>query len=333
MKRNKHAQVSFSPWPILALAGAVLFGCLPAMAQNTITPTAMTVTNSSSEAVYMNLVLGQTPCALPANCMGLGTWIQLINDPNLVFTSSVPNKTVTFTPWTPNVMDEGYYQLAAGETITYQPQTFPCAAGTCSPYFQSTIFFTPDVYNGTPNNGCGGSTVFPNATSVAETTINPALSGSAGTGCANADTADISAVNGINAFLTLNLTGASWPFSSIANGEFGTNANKSGVYGWAATGCTNDANYPNPANNCAAPNNAPQAPASGQCTTPGGTQYQPISYDGGTSYCPELSDKQTCQSQRTGGVTGGIVALTFNSFYNPSAPATKAATKKKGAAH
>jgi len=223
-------------------------------------------------------------------------------------------------------MVEGYYQLAAGETITYQPQTFQCAAGTCSPLFQSTIFFTPSSYDGNPNNGCGGSTVFPNATSVAELTVNAALNGSQGSNCANTDTADISAVNGINSFLALNLTGGGWPISQAANGGFGTHADKPGVYGWAATGCVNNSGYPNPQSGCAAPNNAPQAPASGQCTTPGGTQYSAIVY-GGTSYCAELSDSSTCQSQRPGGVTGGVVAVTFNSFYNPSA------AKKKATAH
>jgi hypothetical protein len=64
-------------------------------------PTAVTVTNRSPHAVYANIVLGQPPVTMPANCTSLGQWIQSITDPNLVFISSIPKKKVTFTPWTP----------------------------------------------------------------------------------------------------------------------------------------------------------------------------------------------------------------------------------------
>lgn len=321
MRRDK---MSFR-W--LSAVGAILFGCLPALAASTVTPTSVTVTNGSTGAVYANLVLGQPPTVNPANCSNLGQQIASVSDSRLVFSSSVPNKNVTFTPWTPGVTTQGYYALAAGETITYQPQTFQCGQNTCSPAVTFNFFFTQSQYNGNPNNGCGGSSVFPNATNLAEASLNFAINGSVGSGCANADAADISAVNGINAFLQLALSGGSWPFTQAANGGFGTNANSLGVYGWAATGCVNDSGYPNPTANCAAPVNAPQAPMSGQCTTPGGTQYPPISY-GGTNYCAELSDTSStypqgqCVSQRPGGVTGGTVAITFSHFYNPGS-ATK----------
>jgi hypothetical protein len=315
------------PMPVFVWAGAVLFGCLPISAM---TPSTVTVTNGSAKAVYANLVLGQPPTTNPANCTNLGQQIQFINDPNLVFASSVPQKTVTFTPWTPGVTTSGYYQLAAGETITYQPQTFQCGNATCSPAVTFNFFFTPDSYNGNPNNGCGGSTVFPNATNIAEASINFAVNGSVGAGCANADAADISAVSGINSFLELQLTGSYWPFNQAANGGFGTNANRLGVYGWSATGCVNDTGYQNPTSNCTAPVNAPQTPPGGQCTTPGGTQYPPIVFQG-TSYCPELSDSSTaypqgqCVSQGPGGVTGGTVAFTFKDFYKPASASKEAA--------
>jgi hypothetical protein len=288
-----------------------------------IQPTSVTVTNSSAKAVYANLVLGQPPTVNPPNCTDLGRQIKSVIGPDLVFTSSVPGKPVKFTPWTPGVNDQGYYELAAGETITYQPQTFKCAKGLCSPALTFNFFFTPDRYTGNPNNGCGGSQVFPNATNLAEASINFAINGSAGSGCASADAADISAVNGINSFLEMELVGDSWPFNFAANGKLGTNADRRGVYGWAATGCVSDTGYPNPTKSCSAPVDAPLAPATGRCVTPRGTKYAPISF-GRKKYCPELSDSTAsypqgqCVSQRPGGVTGGNVAITFTGFYPAS---------------
>ncbi len=326
MKRNKQTSISFQQLFAFALVGAVLFGCLPASAMDTPPPTSVTITNHSTHAVYANLVLGQPPTTLPNNCTNLGQQIQSVTDPNLVFTSSAPSKKVKFTPWTPAVTDQGYYRLAAGETITYRPQTFQCSSSSCSPAVTFNVFFTPNSYHGNPNNGCGGSTVFPNATNLAEASVNFAINGSVGSGCANADAADLSAVNGINSFLGLKLTGASWPFGKAANRGFGKNANNPGVLGWAATGCTSDTNPPNPSGTCPAPVNAPQAPASGQCTTPKGTQYPPIVF-GKTNYCAELSDVATCISQRPAGVTGGAVEITFSGFYKPASPAKKAAAR------
>lgn len=330
MKNNRQTLTSSLPMSVFALWGAALFGCFPATATDLMSPTSVTVTNKSSNTVYANLVLGQPPTTMPANCTNLGQQIQSIAAQNLVFTSSIPQKKVAFTPWTPAVTTAGYYELAAGETITYRPQTFKCAKPVCSPAVTFNFFFTPNPYNGHPNNGCGGSPELPNATNLAEASINFAINGSVGSGCANADGADISAVNGINSFLELTLTGASWPFRHAANSGFGKNADRRGVYGWAATGCVNDTGYPNPTSQCAAPNAAPKAPANGQCATPKGIQYPPIVF-GETSYCAELSDSSStypqgrCVSQRPAGVTGGAVAITFIRFYNPS---TATAEKK-----
>lgn len=298
-----------------------LLAIVPALLTTTLAagPTNVTVTNTTTSAVYANVVLGQPPTSLPANCTNLGQQIVSIADPRLVFTSSAGKK-VAFTPQATGVTTKGYYQLAAGETITYVPQTFACAKGTCSPAVTFNFFFTAAAYNGNPNNGCGGSATFPNATNLAEASVNFGINGAVGSGCANADAADISAVNGINAKLALSLSGTSWPFTTAANGRFGTNANRQGVYGWAATNCVNSAGYPNPSGTCAAPKNAPRA-TNGKCTTPGGTSYAPIT-DPATKiqYCAELSDASTknpqalCVSQRPGGVTGGTVAVTFSGF-------------------
>jgi hypothetical protein len=293
----------------------------PAAAATAVTPTNITVTNNTKSAAYATIVLGQPPASPPANCTSLGEQITSISDARLVFNSSVSGKTVTFTPQATGITTKGYYQMAAGETITYVPQTFTCPkGGTCSPAVTFNFFFTAGAYNGNPNNGCGGSTTFPNATNLAEASINFGINGSSGSSCANADAADISAVNGINASLALSLSGDSWPFTTAANGNFGTNANKQGVYGWASTNCVNSAGYPNPSANCAVPAKAPKA-VQGQCKTPGGAPYTPIT-DPTTKvqYCAEISDSTTtnpqglCVSQRPGGVTGGTVAISFNGF-------------------
>jgi hypothetical protein len=317
----KHSPQSRSTLVAIAFLAAAFWGPLavPAKAQNT--PTNTTVTNASSAPVYANLTLGQPPTTPPANCTNLGQQIRFITDPRLTFTSSINNQNITFTPQNPGATELGYYQLAPGETITYQPQTFQCpAGGTCSPAVTFNFLFTPNVYNGSPNNGCGGSTVFPNSSTIAEASINFGMNGSAGSGCASADATDISAVNGINSSLGIVVTGGSWnPPGPAANRWFGKNANLAGVYGWAATNCTNSAGFPNPAPSCPAPNAAP-VPTNGQCVTPGGTSYSPISAPGGPSYCDERSDASPnfpmgqCVIQRPSNVTGGTVAVTFTGF-------------------
>jgi hypothetical protein len=151
---------------------------------------------------------GTAPTVPPANCTNLGQQIQSIADPRLVFTSSITHHNISFTPQTPGATELGYYQLAAGETITYQPQTFQCSTGTCSPAVTFNFLFTPT---------------------------------------------DISAVNGINSSLGIVATGGSWnPAGPAANRWFGQNADLPGVYGWAATNCTNSAGFPNPAAGCPA---------------------------------------------------------------------------------
>ncbi len=306
-----------------AVAFATGFFCSSvALAQNVLPPgqsaTGVTITNSSSAPVYANLVLGQPPASPPAGCTNLGIQIDSLTDTNLVFTSSTGQK-VVFTP-VPGVTDKGSYQLAAGETITYVPQTFDCGnsnQSTCSPAVTFNFFFTPQNVGFSNNNGCSNS-VFPNATNLAEASINFGINGAVGSTCANADDTDISAVNGVNAILQVNTVGTGWPSatSSAQNGVLGQNANKPGVFGWAATNCSGsnaNAGFPNPTASCAAPVNAPRAPSGPNpiCTTPGGTTYQPIVGPDGTKYCDERSDAGTCNNQRTALVTGGNVQISY----------------------
>lgn len=278
-------------------------------------PTGVSVTNSSTGSVYANLVLGQPPTTLPANCSNLGTQIQSLTDPQLVFTSSVPGKTVAFTPVT-GVSDKGSYQMAAGETITYTPASVSCGGGNCSPAVTFNFFFTTTDVGFADNNGCSNST-FPNATNLAEASINFGVNGSVGTGCANADDTDISAVNGVNAILKVVTSGNGWPAatSTAQNGLLGTNANKPGVFGWAATNCNGalaNSGYPNPSASCAAPQQAPKAPGQPPgCKTPGGSSYAPIVGPDGTQYCDERSDAGTCNNQRNAYTTGGTIQITY----------------------
>lgn len=279
-------------------------------------PTGVTVTNGSRASVYANLVLGQPPASPPAGCSSLGTQITSLTDANLVFTSSVAGKTVSFTP-VAGVTDKGSYQMAAGETITYTPRTVACGTAQCSPAINFNFFFTPTDVGFAGNNGCSNAT-FPNATSLAEASVNFGVNGSVGGSCANADDTDISAVNGVNAILRIVTHGRGWPTttSKAQNGLLGSNANRPGVFGWAATNCNGaqaNAGYPNPSAACAAPQNAPQATGTPpSCTTPKGVIYTPIaSPDGKTFYCDERSDAGTCNNQRDGYVTGGYVRITY----------------------
>lgn len=313
MKSTGHAAQS------IAVAIAMIAGANVA-AQNVLptnaTATGVTITNSSPSSVYANLVLGQPPASPPAGCSNLGTQIVSLTDANLVFTSSVAGKTVVFTP-VPGVNDKGSYQMDQGETITYVPQTIACGESSCSPAVTFNYFFTPGNTGFSNNNGCSNS-VFPNATNLAEVSINFGINGSVGTTCANADDTDISAVNGVNAILKVTTSGTGWPAatSNAQNGLLGQNANKPGVFGWAATNCSGssaNAGYPNPSATCAAPQNAPRAPAGANptCTTPGGTTYAPITGPDGTKYCDERSDAGTCNNQRTAYVTGGNVQIAY----------------------
>jgi hypothetical protein len=288
------------------------------------TPTALTVTNSTTEPVYVNLTIAQPPVSNPANCTSLGTQITSTGSSNLVFTSSVAGKTVSFTGPS-GVTTKGAYLMDAGETITYSPQLFTCGASMneqCSPAFNGNFFFTKSV-NGTTtgNNGCGGEgTTYPNATNLAEFALNFGVNGSEGKGCANADDTDISIVNGVNSTINMVTTGTDWPASTSTaqNKALGQNSNLAGVFGWAATVCTGTTGYPNPSASCAAPVNAPR-PTDGSC--PGSMQL--ITGPGG-SYCAETSTAGTCNNQRTGSVTGGNVAISYEgaipAVYDVAAP-------------
>lgn len=279
------------------------------------TATGVAVTNTSDKTVYANLVLGHPPITPPPGCSNLGTQIVSLTDKRLAFTSSVAGKTVSFT-LVPGVSDKGSYAMAAGETITYTPQTFACATANCSAAVTFNFFFTPSDDGFSDNNGCSNS-VFPDATNLAEASINFGVNGSVGTSCANADDTDISAVNGVNAILGVVTSGTGWPAatSTAQNGLLGSNANKPGVFGWAATNCSGsqaNAGYPNPSAACAAPKKAPLAKGSpATCKTPKGLSYTPITGPDGTQYCDERSDAGTCNNQRDAYVTGGTIKITY----------------------
>ena len=285
-------------------------------------PTVVEVRNATNKSVYANLVLGQPPTSNPSGCQTYPTQIASVTDGRLVFTSSKGDKPIKFVQQTTGVTTKGYYLMAPKETITYKPVTFACQnqTGLCSPAVTFNFFFTNFKYNGNPNNGCGASTKFPNATNLGEASINFGISdyknvpGAQSALCPNADATDISVVNGANSIIDIKLTGLQWPSHSATNGELGTNANRVGVFGWAATNCTNDAGYPNPASNCAAPNNAPTTVGS-NCFTPNLQPYAPISFNG-KSYCPEISDTDNnyCNIQGTGNYTGGVLKITFDGF-------------------
>ncbi|MEM8963617.1 MAG: hypothetical protein AAGD38_19195 [Acidobacteriota bacterium] len=289
----------------------------PLAAQLTVTATELEVVNGTTSDVYANLVLGQPPASPPPNCSNLGNQIKSLTDTRLVFVSSNGGTKISFTVPTA-ADDKGYYKLAAGESITYMPQ--PCASGDndCTPALTFNFFFTASDDGFDANNGCSNAT-FPNATNLAEGSINFSINGSVGSGCANPDTTDISAVNGVNAKIAIDTSGSGWPYPSAQNGALGTNADRNGVFGWAATNCTNSAGFPNPSTVCAAPVDAPVAPASGQCTTPNGTNYAPISLGtpGATQYCAQLSDSGTCNNQRTASTTGGTVTVTYSGSIAP----------------
>ena len=307
--------------PSIAIAIAIaLIACTDLAAQNVLGPdataTGVTITNASNASVYANMVSGQPPASPPAGCTSLGTQIVSLTDANLVFTSSVAGKTVAFTPVS-GVTDKGSYQMDKGETITYVPQTTACGQSSCSPAVTFNYFFTTGNTGFSNNNGCSNS-AFPNATNLAEASINFGINGSVGTTCANADDTDISAVNGVNAILKVTTAGSGWPAatSTAQNGPLGQNANKPGVFGWAATNCSGssaNAGYPNPSATCAAPQNAPRAPAGSDpmCATPGGLTYAPIVGPDGTKYCDERSDAGTCNNQRSAYVTGGNVQIAY----------------------
>ncbi len=274
--------------------------------------TGLTVSNTSGAPVYLNLVIAQPPTTNPPNCSSLGAQITSLDSSHLNLTSSVAHKTVSFTS-PPSVTTKGAYLMDAGETVTYTPAVIPCeenGSQNCSPAFNGNFFFTKSV-NGTTtgNNGCGGAgTTYPNATNLAEFALNFGVNGSVGSGCANADDTDISIVNGVNAKIKLVTTGDGWPTatSTAQNAAIGQNTGLPGVFGWAATNCTNPQGFPTPGNNCPAPVNAPKA-VGGACTAPATL----ITGPDGTKYCAQTSAAGTCNNQRPGYTTGGTVAISY----------------------
>ncbi len=314
----------------IANASILTLLCANAWGQNTLPsgakPTGMTITNASKSQVFANIVLGQPPVTPPTGCSSLGKQIVSLTDPNLVFVSSVRGKKVVI-KLVAGVTDKGSYRMAAGETITYRPKTVSCGTSgnlNCSAAVTVNYFFTSTDTGFSNNNGCSNSG-FPNASNLAEVSINFGINGSVGASCANADDTDISAVNGVNAILKITTHGTGWPAPTriAQNSLLGQNANLPGVFGWAATNCAgNSANagYPNPSASCAAPKNAPRVPVgkNATCKTPKGLNYAPIAGPSGILYCDERSDTGTCNNQRDAYTTGGNVQIVYVKQAYPS---------------
>ncbi len=154
--------------------------------------------------------------------------------------------------------------------------------------FSGNIAFGPTF----TSQGCGQTPCYPNATNLAEWTLNHP-----------GETVDISGVNGTNAYIQYQLQGgAKWTdnvtsgaITSFANAPIGQYVDTPGVYGWQATTCTGNANPPNPVGGCAAPINAPNH--------------------------SELASVQLCNVQRTGDAAfGGTVRILFNGWTPNSEP-------------
>ncbi len=289
------------------------------------TPTQLVIRNETTKAVQVNVILGQPPTVLPAGCTSWGAQLKAIGDLALYTVGQTPHR-VIIKPQAPGVTTGGYFMLPANASVAYRPKL---DANGHTPLLSANVFF--GTWNGATNQGCQ-STQFPNAVNLGEVTLNAPLNGSVGTTCANADDNDISGVNGTNALIRVQSKGASWSYTDYRNKALGLNANINGVFGWGATNCINDAGYPNPSSSpvCQQPRDLPKSldcPKSGQCTSPNGTQTVPcvasVDANGnptGKKVCHVISDSTsaapqgTCNNQRTGGVTGGEVVISFTGF-------------------
>ncbi len=218
--------------------GAALFGAWlglwagSAMAQS---GTTLQITNSTSGSVPVQITLGSS--------FGINNISQLPSSWNV---TASPAGSAT----------QGLFTLAGNSSVSF-------SSGTNS--FSGNIAFGP-TFNG---RGCGNSAAnacYPNATTLAEFTLN--MPG---------ETVDISGVNGTNAIIAINLSGqtsgnqwndgsfkgANTNITKIANQPITSWSPVPGVYGWQGTNCTTVVlPVPNgpPSNLCAAPVSAPSAP-------------------------------------------------------------------------
>jgi hypothetical protein len=222
--------------------------------------TTLEVTNNSSAAIPVMITLGA------------GYGISNVNQLPASWNVTPYGTTVT----------KGSFTLPANGSVSFN-------SGTQS--FSGNISFGP-TFN---NTGCGNAAAnacYPNATVLAEFTLN--MTG---------ETVDISGVNGTNAALTINFKGQTssnqWGdgqgnnnVTSIANAAIGSWKPVPGVYGWQGTTCTGNYNPPNPTGNCPAPVNRPTS--------------------------SQLQTLNQCNIQRIGTApTGGTVQVVFNSWTTP----------------
>jgi len=174
---------------------------------------------------------------------------------------------------------KGQFTLGPNQSVSYN-------SGALS--FSGNLAFGP-TFTG---QGCGGSACYPNATNLAEWTLNYP-----------GETVDISGVNGTNAYIHYQLVGgATWTdnvtpgaITSFANSPIGQYVQTAGVYGWQATTCTGNGNPPNPTTGCPAPVDAPNH--------------------------SELASEMVCNVQRAGNAAfGGTVKILFDGWTPNSAP-------------
>ncbi|HTB40219.1 MAG TPA: hypothetical protein VK777_24220 [Reyranella sp.] len=236
-----------------------------AMAQS---GTTLQITNSTSGSVPVQITLGSS--------FGINNISQLPSSWNV---TASPAGSAT----------QGLFTLAGNSSVSF-------SSGTNS--FSGNIAFGP-TFNG---RGCGNSAAnacYPNATTLAEFTLN--MPG---------ETVDISGVNGTNAIIAINLSGqtsgnqwndgsfkgANTNITKIANQPITSWSPVPGVYGWQGTNCTTVVlPVPNgpPSNLCAAPVSAPSA--------------------------PQLQPNPQCNIQRSG-PTGGTVQIVFTGWAPNSTP-------------
>ena len=236
-----------------------------AMAQS---GTTLQITNSTSGSVPVQITLGSS--------FGINNISQLPSSWNV---TASPAGSAT----------QGLITLAGNSSVSF-------SSGTNS--FSGNIAFGP-TFNG---RGCGNSAAnacYPNATTLAEFTLN--MPG---------ETVDISGVNGTNAIIAINLSGqtsgnqwndgsfkgANTNITKIANQPITSWSPVPGVYGWQGTNCTTVVlPVPNgpPSNLCAAPVSAPSA--------------------------PQLQPNPQCNIQRSG-PTGGTVQIVFTGWAPNSTP-------------
>lgn len=253
---------------VRALAAFVGVGCLlwsaSSLAQNG-NGTTLEVTNSTSSPVPVMVTLG-------VGQFGITNINQL--------------------PWHLTARPRG----SATQGIFLLPARSSVSFNSGSKSFSGNIAFGP-TFTARGQGNAGQNACYPNATNLAEFTINQP-----------GETVDISRVNGANAKMTINFNGGSaWNDGAGGNAKVVRIADvlpiaqwtsPQGVYGWQATDCV-DVKLP-------VPNGPPSNLAPAPVNAPGR---------------PQLQAKAQCNIQRPGNVpTGGTVQVVFSGWDADAVP-------------